>query len=149
MLETLAVQKPVATPKLVELQAQFERVNRTHERWVRSEDGPIYPGTVQISEAPKHFSVHAFVSGFDASELEVRIEPRRATIAGKKSRANDTSTARAPQQDRAANDLLRIIDLPVEVDIAKAVATLKEGVLELVLPKMRTHKGARLDVHSA
>jgi HSP20 family protein len=149
MPEKLAVQKGLASPKLVEVHAQFERASRSHESWVQSARALIYPGTVQISEAPKHFSVHAFVNGFDASELDVRIEPHRATIAGTKSRSRGPSTAPGAGRDGAASDLLRIIDLPVEVDTARAVATLKEGVLELMLPKTETGSAARVDVRTA
>jgi HSP20 family molecular chaperone IbpA len=148
MPEKFAVQKGFASSKLVEVHAQFERASRTHEHWVRSERAPVYPGTVQISETPKHFSVRAFVSGFDARELDVRIEPHRATIAGKKS-GNGPSTTPSLQRDRAAGDLVRIINLPVEVDTLKAVAILKEGVLELMLPKSEVGSEARLEVRSA
>lgn len=146
MPENLAVKKGLASPKLVEAHAQFERASRSHECWVRSCRVPsVYPGTMQISEAPKHFSVHAFVRGFNASELDVRIEPHRATIAGTKSRSNGEAPA-FPRD--GASDLLRIIDLPVEVDTARAVATLKEGVLELMLPKSEPCSAARLKVRT-
>jgi HSP20 family molecular chaperone IbpA len=145
--EKLIVHKGPASAKLIELEAQFERINRTHEKWVRSESGGVVDrGPVQIAESPEHFSVRAAVAGFHPSELEVRLEPRRATIAGKKISGKRQSKGRGSQGENAAGDLFRIIELPVEVDTSKAVAILKNGVLELMLPKSETSSAARVGV---
>jgi hypothetical protein len=64
MPENLTPQQVPASLKLVEPQAQFERINRTHEKWVRSECVPIDPGAVQIAEWPEEFSVHAAAPRF-------------------------------------------------------------------------------------
>lgn len=37
-------------------------------------------------------------------------------------------------KEKCSSDLVRVIDLPMDVDVARAKATLKDGVLELDLP---------------
>jgi HSP20 family protein len=149
MRENLTPQQAPASLKLVEPQAQFERINRAHEKWVRSEYAPIDPGPVQIAEWPEEFSVHAAVPGFDASELEVRLEARRATILGRRTSAKSRGKRPKVQNENGVSDLLRIIELPVDVDTRKAAAALKDGVLELTLPKSQSAAIARLEVRTA
>ena len=38
-------------------------------------------------------------------------------------------------KERCSDQILRVIDLPVDVEAAKAAATLQDGVLELKMPK--------------
>ena len=37
--------------------------------------------------------------------------------------------------ERCSDQILRVVDLPAEVDTERAVATLKDGILKLELPK--------------
>ena len=40
--------------------------------------------------------------------------------------------------ERGKNEFFRVVNLPAEVDPAKATATLKDGLLTLTLPKIAT-----------
>ena len=52
-------------------------------------------------------------------------------------------------QEQCSNEILRVIDLPAEVVASKAVATLKNGMLELQMPKCSKTKGAHVEVRPA
>ena len=52
-------------------------------------------------------------------------------------------------QQQTSDQLLRVIDLPSEIDSAKATATLKGGVLQIKLPKDAKKNRNRLDVKAA
>ena len=48
-----------------------------------------------------------------------------------------------------ADEILRVIDLPVPVDAAKVTATLKDGVLELQMPKAAPPKKVTVQAKTA
>ncbi|MEJ2007938.1 MAG: Hsp20/alpha crystallin family protein [Acidobacteriota bacterium] len=76
------------------------------------------------------------VPGFKAEELEVSVEPYRLTITGKReAKKEEHKKGKTVYSERRAENLMRVIELPVEVDTAKVSATLKDGLLEFAMPK--------------
>jgi HSP20 family protein len=164
---------PEATSlKVVEAKSLFERIKRIHENiarrafeifendgrswghdldhWFKAEAELLHPVHVHISEADGTLNVQAEVPGFNASDLELSVEPRRLTISGKKQTSKeDKKKGKTIYQEQCVSELLRIIDLPAEVDAAKATATLKNGVLELSMPKGVQAKPSRVEVKAA
>jgi HSP20 family protein len=161
-----------STVKLVEPQRLFERINRMHEdvarrafeffensgrpfghewdHWFKAEGELLHPVHVSISESDEALSVEAEVPGFGTNELEVSVEPRRLTISGKKETGEeDKKRGKTIYREQYSSELLRVIDLPVEVDPAKTTAQLKNGVLELDMPKSAQAKTTRVAVKVA
>jgi HSP20 family molecular chaperone IbpA len=63
------------------------------------------------------------------------VEPQRITIAGKRVMQNGSHTHTRIYTETHSDVILRVIDLPTAVDPAKAKTAVKDGVLELDLPK--------------
>ena len=114
---------------------------RDLDNWLNAEAELVHPMHLSLAESNAALTVQAEVPGFGAKNLEVSVEPRRLTIAGKretnKEERNDHKTL---YTERCANQILRMIDLPAEVDTSKVEATLKDGLLELTLPKTAQKK---------
>lgn len=108
---------------------------RDLEDWFRAESELLHPAHVDIAESEKELAVRAEVPGFAANELEVSIEGRRLTISGKRETKEERKEKKTVYKEHCSNQMLRVIELPVSVDAAKAAATLKDGVLELKMPK--------------
>jgi HSP20 family molecular chaperone IbpA len=160
-----------STLKLVEPRTLFERINRIHENiarrafeffenagslfghewddWFKAEAELLHPVHINISESDDGINVQAEVPGFDANELEVSVEPRRLTISGKKETGKESKKGKTIYKEQCSNELLRVIDLPVEVDPAKTTATLKNGVLELDMAKSAQARTTRVEVKTA
>ena len=160
-----------STLKLVEPQTLFERIDRMHENiasrafeffenagsffgheladWFKAEAELLHPVHISMSESDESLNVQAEVPGFDANELEVSLEPRRLTISGKKETNKETKKGKAIYKEQCANELLRVIDLPVEVEPAKTKATLKNGILELDMAKSAQARTTRVEVKKA
>ena len=79
--------------------------------------------------------IEAEVPGFTASELQLSLEPRRLTISGKKQSSSEEKKGNVLYSERCSGELLRSIELPVEVNSSRATATLNNGILELTAPK--------------
>ena len=122
-----------ASLELVQTQPQFERMNRVLHMSVTEADGIV--------------TLRAEVPGFGPGELEINLEPRRLTILGKKSPKKHTRAKPNPRE--CSCEVLRVFDLPVEIDAAKTVATLNAGVLELRMPKIGRAQVTRVEIKTA
>ena len=113
---------------------------RDLENWFKAESEILHPVHLRVAEKDSAISVEAEVPGFAAKELEVSLEGRRLTISGKKETTEEEKRGKTIYQEQCSEQLLRVIDLPADVDSAKAAATLKNGVLEISIPTVA--KGA-------
>jgi HSP20 family protein len=110
-------------------------LGRDLEDWFRAEAELLHPAHVDISETGEGLAVRAEVPGFTAQDLEISIEPRRVTISGKRETKEERKDKKIIYQERCSDQIMRVIDLPVAVDGDKAAATVKDGILELNVPK--------------
>ncbi len=137
--------KEAARLKLIEPTTLFERMNRIHDaiarrafemferdggllgreldHWFRAEEEFLHPVHVQISESGDVVEVQAEVPGFSAKELEVIVEPQRLTISGKKESTEERKKRKSIYKEQCSNEILRVVDLPAQVEAAKATAT--------------------------
>ncbi len=118
----------------------FEKRGKTFghdlEDWFEAESEILPPFQLRIKETDDALAVEAETPEFSAKELEVSLEPWRLTISGKKESKEEQKKRETIYQEQRTDDLLRVIDLPSEIDSAKATATLKHGLLEIKLPKV-------------
>ena len=175
MPEKSTAAQPAPEPtglKLVEPKSLLERINQIHEtiarrafeffehdggpfgheldHWFRAESEMLHPVHMSISESDEALIVQAEVPGFNAHELQISLEPRRLTISGKRETTKeDKKKGKTIYTERCSNELLRLIDLPSEIDASKSTATLKNGVLELYLPKTAEAKTTRVEIKAA
>ncbi len=148
--------EPVAL-KVVEPETLLDRMNRIHnaiarrafeifegkgallghelDDWFKAETELLHPIHLNISESAEALQIEAEVPGFDVKDLEVNVEAQHLTISGKKQTTEENKKGRTVYKEQCSNEILRVVDLPTEVDTAKATATLKNGVLALTLTK--------------
>ena len=93
--------------------------------------------------------MRAEVPGFTAKELEVGLEPHRLTISGKREADGDHATKKTMYSEHHVNQIFRTVDLPGEVDPSKVTATLKDGVLEVTMPKTAKRQKVKIEEKSA
>jgi HSP20 family protein len=121
------------------------------EDWFKAEMDMLHPVHVNIEEAEDSLEVKAEVPGFSEKEIEVSVEPRRLTITGK----HETETKREEKKIKTvysefcSNQILRTVDLPATVDAEKTTATLKNGVLQLTMPKAAESKTIEIKAKAA
>lgn len=131
----------------------FERDGRAdgnHVRnWLEAESEFLHPVHVNLEETDGEFVVRAEVPGFTSSDLEVNVEPRRVTIAGKRETIKETKEGEALYSEECSDEIFRVIELPSEVIATKVSATLKDGVLDIQIPKAESKKSASKATQSA
>jgi len=119
------------------------------EDWFRAESELLHPVHLEIAESDDNLSVRAEVPGFSTKELEINVEPRRLTIAGKHEAQEENKKGKTIYSERCAREILRVVDLPVEVDSSKVSAILKDGILKMELPKAAHAKAVRIEPKTA
>lgn len=122
---------------------------RDLENWFQAESELLHPLKINMSETDGQVTVEAEVPGFRGKDLEVHMEPRRLTISGKRETSEEQKKGKTIYEEHRSNEILRVINLPAEVDTGKVTATLKNGILELQMPKGHAVKGTRIEVKAA
>ena len=113
---------------------------RDLEDWFKAESEILPPLQLRIKEKEDSLTIEAETPGFSAKDLEVSLEPWRLTISGKKDTKEEQKKGQTTYQEQSTNELLRVIDLPSEIDSTRAIATLKNGLLEIKLPKAANNR---------
>src|SRR5512137_27245 len=108
-------------------------LGRDWEDWFQAERELLHPVHVSVEAFDDSFAVKAEVPGFSEKELEINLEPRRLTITGKREAKKEEKKGKTVYAERCCDEILRMVDLPAEVETDKVNATLKNGVLEFTL----------------
>lgn len=131
----------------------FEGNGRTNghdlENWFRAEEELLHPVHVQMTESESGFEVKAEVPGFSEKELEVSVEPTRIVITGKRESTKEEKKGKTVYTEACSNQIMRIISLPSEVNAHKTTAVLRNGVLEVTLPKSTKADAVKIQTKAA
>lgn len=92
--------------------------------------------TTDILEFPESYRIYAELSGFTKEEISLQYADKILTItATKNNQLPENQTGRYLRKERSSRQLLRRFELP-EVAVNNISATLANGLLEIVLPKI-------------
>jgi HSP20 family protein len=115
-------------------------LGRDLEHWLRAESELFHPLHVVMRESENALTVRVEVPGFTAKDLEVSIEPCRLAISGKRETKQERAKSTAVYCEQCSDQIFRVLDLPADVDPSKTKATLKDGILDLEIPKAASKK---------
>ncbi len=112
------------------------------EDWFKAESELLKPVALDVKDSKDEFIVKAQVPGFDAKDLDVRLNGARLVIEGKHETKKEKKEkeGKTVYSERKCEQIYRVVDLPAAVLADKAHAELKNGVLELKLPKAEKPK---------
>ena len=124
----------------------FERDGRADgndvRHWVDAEKEFLHPVRINLEENEAEIVVHAEVPGFTASDLEVNVEPRRVTITGMRVSKKENKETDFVYTEESSDEIFRSFELPSEVITTKVSAALRDGILDIQLPKVEVTKTA-------
>ncbi|HKV81432.1 MAG TPA: DUF2934 domain-containing protein [Candidatus Sulfotelmatobacter sp.] len=102
--------------------------------WFKAEQDVLGPLAIERDLIDGALQLKARVPGFAAKDLEVVIGHRRAVICGVH-HTDSNPPAGARHKDRK---IMRIVDLPFDVNPVMASAVLQGGTLQVVLPRSQS-----------
>jgi len=102
--------------------------------------------TVDVFEQDDNIVVKSTISGINPDELEVSLENEVLTIRGSRDNEDHTDSNNYYYQECYWGKFSRSIILPSEVNTKKVQASIKNGVLKIVLPKLKKDNAIKIDV---
>ena len=105
--------------------------------------GRGYP-RINLREDDDHFYLEALLPGIDAKALEMTVLKNTLTIAGE--RGNGVEQVTWHRRERGTGRFLRTIDLPADIEVDKAQADYRDGVLHVTLPKAAAARPKRVEI---
>jgi len=98
-------------------------------------EGFVLQPAVEATETEKEYVITAELPGLDEKGIEVTLSDGALTIRGEKKEEKEEKKANFYLSERRYGSFERRFTLPEGVDPARIEATLKKGVLKVVLPK--------------
>lgn len=124
-----------------------QRTPATQDRERRA-DRPVYVPPSDIYETRDSIVVLAEMPGVGPDGVDITLERRVLTIRGR-SGANEHAGYQRVYNEYADGDYERVFTLSENIDRERIEATLKDGVLHLVLPKAETAKPRKIELKSS
>ena len=119
----------------------FDRSYPAAAGWMATE---AYPRT-NLSDTGDNLHITAEVPGVAKDDLQVKIQGNYLQISGSR-KANTPEGYKTHRNERGAGTFSRSFTLPYEVDAAKVEAALKDGLLNLRLPKAESAKPRQITI---
>ena len=137
---------------LRELTGLKDRLNRLFESALRrggmpgSEDLSGWSPAIDLREEDGGFVLTAEIPGVPRADVGLRVEGRTVTVEGERRAGGPARGAELLRMERSYGPFSRTFTLPVGVDPAKSKATLRQGILEVRLPKAAKARSAPVTV---
>ena len=122
------------------------RFGRELEDWVLAESEILRPVAVEITEKPEFFAVRAAVPGFKPEEIEISVKDNLLILSGETEMKENKEEENLFYSEWRSNRFCRKLSLPTDVVADKVTANLKDGVLELMLPKAEKREATKVAI---
>ena len=103
---------------------------------------------VDIQETPDRIVLRADLPGVEMERIELQIHEDRLTLRGERNPAPGIRREELHRAERPAGSFHRMFNLPPGVDQGAVRAELKNGVLEVTLPKRKGHSSRQIKVEA-
>jgi HSP20 family protein len=105
---------------------------------------PIRSSIVDLIDEGDHYLVNAELPGFSKDQVDVKINRDGLVIRAEQQAQNEQKNKNYLHRERAYSAFERIIEFPEEVVPQKVEGTMKDGVLQLTVPKKEPNPEERL-----
>jgi HSP20 family protein len=131
------------------MQRDFDELfNRFFEERTLNGTAQNWSPTSDIFETEEHVKIHLDLPGMTKENLDIQLtENNTLTVRGER-KFEEVDKARYHRVERFYGNFMRSFVLPSNVEADKITATFKDGVLEIVLPKMESAKPRKIAIKS-
>ena len=121
--------------------SEWKRPDRTLSMLDR-QMGSFMP-EIDVKETDKEFRVTADLPGMDEKDLEVTFVDGALSIKGEKREEHEEEKGNMFHSERRYGAFERMVPLSSDIDLNKAKASFKKGVLKITLPKTENARSNR------
>jgi HSP20 family protein len=104
---------------------------------------------VDIFEKNETLVLHVELPGVEKDDIDIHVENGVLTLHGQRRREKEFDEKNAYRLERTYGAFSRSFSLPTTVDSSKIVASYKDGVLEVTLPKADEAKPKKVPIRAA
>ena len=131
-------------------QREFEDFWEAPARWSRSMtmfpfEEPMMP-SLDLEDRGKDFRLTVDLPGFSKEDVEIEVNEDSISIQAKKLQSEEEKKKNYVRRERRSQTFYRRISLPEKVQSDNAKASLKNGTLEVILPKKQPKEIKKLTV---
>lgn len=101
---------------------------------------------IDVVEGEHAFTVLCELPGLDQKDIDVSVESNVITIKGEKKTEREEKKGKFFKKESWSGAFQRTLPLPSSVDVEKIDASLKDGILTVVLPKKEEAKPKQITV---
>jgi len=102
---------------------------------------------VDIRETGDALLVQVELPGIDRKDVHLEVKDGVLTLSGERRYEKDVKEENVHRVERVYGKFSRSFSLPSNVDTGKVDATMKDGMLEVRLPKRESAKPKAIDIH--
>jgi len=102
--------------------------------------------TIDVYQNEENIVIESTIAGVNVDDLDIAITPESVTIKGKRERKERVKKDDYLYQECFWGKFSRSIILPQEIDPDKSSASLKDGILKIVLPKIHKTRSKKVRV---
>jgi len=118
--------------------------NKNKPAWpASSEEGEL---AIDLYETPDNLVLQAVIGGMKANDLDISITNDMITIRGERKKEESGKIDKFYYEECFWGIFSRSIILPQEINADKAKATIKNGLLTIILPKLEKTKKKVLEI---
>ena len=125
-------------------------MDRLFERFLGREASPLgeVEPAIEVAETPAAVIVKAQVPGVSKENLQVNVTDNALTLKGEVQEDKTTEEKNYHRREFHYGAFARTITLPTTVQAEQATAQLKDGVLEVTIPKRETTKAKDVPIQT-
>ncbi|HUT96238.1 MAG TPA: Hsp20/alpha crystallin family protein [Candidatus Paceibacterota bacterium] len=150
--ETITSSEDDVPPKLIKKPRKSIKKIETSETeeksWFQeadeSEEGQL---TIDVFQTPSDIIIKSTVAGVKPEDIDISFTNDMITVRGRRRKEEEINTEDYYYQELYWGAFSRSVILPVEVDVDKAKADIKNGILTVKLPKSEKIKTKKIKVN--
>ena len=119
---------------------------RELDDWFKAENELLRPVPIEMKEVDNNIILRAAVPGFKPEEIEVSVKDNNLIISGQTEISEKKDEENLILNEWKSNRFFRQLTLPSPVDPDAVKAVLKDGLLELTLPKIEASPAKNIEV---
>lgn len=141
----LKVDKDDEKEREINIKSEIKEEDKRNET-EESYDGPEGELAVDAYSIDSYFIIEAPIAGVRGEDVDVAITTDTVTIRGKRIKEEREKDRNYLYSECFWGRFARTVNLPQDIDVEKAQASFKNGILKLSLPKINRNKEKKLRV---
>lgn len=146
--EKIITPKENIAPKRKKSVKKIETTEEEDRSWLQdANDGEEGQLTIDVYQTPSDVVIKSTVAGVKPEDIDISFTNDMITIRGRRRKDEEITTEDYYYQELYWGAFSRSVILPVEVDVDKAGADIKNGILTVKLPKSEKIKTKKIKVN--